>query len=665
MITNNLYLDVSRKEIKSITVSQGDKDSRTWNVYFSNNGTQLDLSSISSISVQMRKPDNTFIYNPCQIDIENNCAILTFDEQMTASNGIGSLQMSLYTYYEDTGNLEKLYTFAIKVIISSNSVPIDSITSSSEFKKLDELIIKAENTYEDVSIYADLARQSEENASESETKALESANNAKNSEINAKASETKALGYSNNAKTSETNAKTSENNTKTYATNAKSSETNAKTSETNAANSATTSKSWAVGGTGTRTGEDTDNSKYYATNAKTYASNASTSATNASTSENNAKTYASNAKASENNSKTYASNASTSATNAATSESNASNSALQARTSATDSQTYKNQAKEYSETWKGSLLPQGEIPFANIPVSGMVKGHMYCIINSFETDSRFEEGENFFYPAGTCIYWTKNNQWKCLSGVLSRNITQEEYDNLSEAQKLNGTIYYIEDGDNYLKPASATYDGLMSSEDKIKLDSVQTGAEVNQNAFSDVTVGTTIISADSKTDNLTLLGSNVTLTPDAANDKITIGITKNNVTSALGYTPYTPTEVDTKINDLESYVITNGGHYVGISSPSNTNLLWVDTGNNGILKYYDGETWVEIAGSTEILNSIQSYLTRAQALYDSMYIDCDGETPHLRVVTLIKIKGGTPQQRLIDGGISFNGGTPINRLLGI
>ena len=61
---------------------------------------------------------------------------------------------------------------------------------------------------------------------------------------------------------------------------------------------------------------------------------------------------------------------------------------------------------------------------------------------------------------------------------------------------------------------------------------------------------------------------------------------------------------------------------------------------------------------------MQSYLTRAQALYDSMYLDCDGETPHLRVVTLIKIKGGTPQQRLIDGGISFDGGTPTSRLLG-
>lgn len=62
-------------------------------------------------------------------------------------------------------------------------------------------------------------------------------------------------------------------------------------------------------------------------------------------------------------------------------------------------------------------------------------------------------------------------------------------------------------------------------------------AYVNQNAFSNVVVGSTTVAADTATDTLTLVGNNVTLTPDTTNDKITIGITKANVTSALGYTP--------------------------------------------------------------------------------------------------------------------------------
>lgn len=68
--------------------------------------------------------------------------------------------------------------------------------------------------------------------------------------------------------------------------------------------------------------------------------------------------------------------------------------------------------------------------------------------------------------------------------------------------------------------------GLMSGTDKAKLDGIQAGAEVNQNAFSQVKVGTTTIDADSKTDVLELAaGANIALTPDATNDKITIAVT--------------------------------------------------------------------------------------------------------------------------------------------
>lgn len=55
---------------------------------------------------------------------------------------------------------------------------------------------------------------------------------------------------------------------------------------------------------------------------------------------------------------------------------------------------------------------------------------------------------------------------------------------------------------------------------------VADGAEVNQNAFSNVKVGSTTVEADTKTDTLELVaGSNVTITPDATNDKITIAAT--------------------------------------------------------------------------------------------------------------------------------------------
>ena len=71
-----------------------------------------------------------------------------------------------------------------------------------------------------------------------------------------------------------------------------------------------------------------------------------------------------------------------------------------------------------------------------------------------------------------------------------------------------------------------------------------------------------------------------------------------------------------------------------------------------------------LASSEEILASVKDYYDRAQELYNSMYIDCDGETPQQRVVTIVSIDCGTPQSRLHDtNGILFNGGTPLNRQL--
>lgn len=62
-------------------------------------------------------------------------------------------------------------------------------------------------------------------------------------------------------------------------------------------------------------------------------------------------------------------------------------------------------------------------------------------------------------------------------------------------------------------------------------------AYVNQNAFSNVVVGSTTVAADSATDTLTLVaGSNITITPDATNDKITIAAKDTTYSSMTGAT---------------------------------------------------------------------------------------------------------------------------------
>jgi hypothetical protein len=74
--------------------------------------------------------------------------------------------------------------------------------------------------------------------------------------------------------------------------------------------------------------------------------------------------------------------------------------------------------------------------------------------------------------------------------------------------------------------ATTSSAGFESAADKTKLDTIATNAEVNQNAFSNITVGSTTIQADAKQDTLILTaGPNIALTPDATNDKVTIGVT--------------------------------------------------------------------------------------------------------------------------------------------
>ena len=86
-----------------------------------------------------------------------------------------------------------------------------------------------------------------------------------------------------------------------------------------------------------------------------------------------------------------------------------------------------------------------------------------------------------------------------------------------------------------------------------KLNGIEAGAEVNQNAFSNVKVGPTIIEADSKKDTLELVaGSNITLTPDAPNDKITIATTDTATFSNLATTNLTTINLTTN-GEIEVY----------------------------------------------------------------------------------------------------------------
>ena len=124
----------------------------------------------------------------------------------------------------------------------------------------------------------------------------------------------------------------------------------------------------------------------------------------------------------------------------------------------------------------------------------------------------------------------------------------------------------------------------MSNADKKKLDGIASGAEVNQNAFANVKVGSTTIQSDAKQDTLELAaGTNISLVGDANNDKVTIGVTGKVASASQADNATNATKATQDKNGLQidtNYLKLSGGTMNGtlnISKTTNTYLA----GNQG------------------------------------------------------------------------------------
>lgn len=192
-------------------------------------------------------------------------------------------------------------------------------------------------------------------------------------------------------------------------------------------------------------------------------------------------------------------------------------------------------------------------------------------------------------------------------------------------------------------------------------------AEKNQNAFSNVVVGSTTIAADTATDSLTLVGSNVTLTPDATNDKITIGITKANVTDALGYTPpstdtkYAHPTYTAKSSGLYKVTVDSTGHVsaattvtksditaLGIpGSDTNTTYNNATTSTAGLMSAADKSKLDGITSSADSVSFTRSLTTGSKI--GTITINGEGTDLYAPV----------PQSVTIDDAISSTSTNPL------
>ena len=108
--------------------------------------------------------------------------------------------------------------------------------------------------------------------------------------------------------------------------------------------------------------------------------------------------------------------------------------------------------------------------------------------------------------------------------------------------------------------------------EKNKLAGIASGAEVNQNAYANIKVGSTTIAADAKSDTLELVaGTNVTLTPDTTNDKVTITAKDTTYSAATQSTAGLMSATDKKKLDG---IASNANKYTHPSYTSRTSGLY-------------------------------------------------------------------------------------------
>lgn len=326
-IIKEIDLDFYNRKNVIVEAKQYDRLSRYVLVTCYNQGSVFRLdSSKHFVFIRYKKSDENGVFNSCTIT-EDGKILAELTEQMIAVSGncyadivvtTGDVTISDNGELKDISNGTIVSTMNFCVHVIPTALDNSEIESSYEFNALDDLIAMVTKDYKYVM----------ENAQQSADHAAESEQNAKDSENNAAQSAKAAATSEANAKTSETNAKKSE-------TSAKNSATTATNKAKEASDFAIEAESYAHGGTGTRTGEDTDNGLYYKNQSANSESAAKTSETNAKTSETNAANSASTATTKANAASTSATNAATSATTASTKASEAEGSASNAAASAT------------------------------------------------------------------------------------------------------------------------------------------------------------------------------------------------------------------------------------------------------------------------------------------------------------------------------------------
>ena len=283
-------------------------------------------------------------------------------------------------------------------------------------------------------------------------------------------------------------------------------------------------------------------------------------------------------------------------------------------------------------------------------VDTYTKGEIDGLFNTFTTGMDWKESVNTFddifttYP-NPVDGWTVN--------VKDTDVTY----------RFNGSTW-IAISANAIPLASEEVDGKMSKEDKVKLNGIQKGAEVNQNAFSNIKINSSILTSKNKIDTLELVpGNNIALTTNTSNNSITIGVSgiangaevNQNAFSNINVNGTTinatgKTDTFNLISGKNVSMTTNGKNITINSSYTNNYIKGISGSGNGLVTIQreglSNITW----DSTH--NHNDSYYTKTET--DNKYYNKTGGT----ISGNVTITGTTS----MNNNVTINGKATVNEV---
>lgn len=210
------------------------------------NGQPYTVPEGAAVNIRMDKRDGHYVYNPALgVSEDRQTAYIGVTLQMTTGAG------EYWPTIEIVIDGQVAGTSYVPLLIAKNPVPEDAIESTDEYKTIQQLAAEVTQAAQIVRDNAEGIQYVQENAANITAVAQNGENISAVGE---------SIANVNTVAENLTPIQTAADNIAAIQ--------QAPASASAAAASATLSESWAVGGTGTRAGEDTNNAKYYALQAQ-------------------------------------------------------------------------------------------------------------------------------------------------------------------------------------------------------------------------------------------------------------------------------------------------------------------------------------------------------------------------------------------------------------